>query len=191
MAYQPPRLFGCFGALLLVLVGIGTGTWIFSAGLGQLDHALTRLDAPGEHELALGEPGVYRVYLERPIEGTSREELEAREHEPAPAELVVSVREVSDAAQIPVRDAAVEEAYYLKGHAGHAILEFTAPRAGRYELSISWVGEDPPDFSLALAHEALPTLMTSVFLGMTVIVVAGLAGGGLGLWLLSRGPATP
>lgn len=186
MTESTTRLPGCIGALVLLAAGIGAGVWVFSRSLDRLDAALTPLDVPGGGTVTLPEPGVYRVYLERPMEETSPEALEASEREIKPDALDVTVRAPGGESIAPAL-ASVEEAYYLKGRSGQAILEFDAPGAGEYVVETAWRGESPPDFSLALAHGALPRFMGQIFAGMGIIVVVGLIAGAWGLRLLSRG----
>lgn len=143
-------------------------------GITGMGDGLDRMLAPGKAEFVFAEPGAYTVFHEY------ESVFEERYYSSPGIVSGLKVRVVSSdgGGAVAVRAAGTNASYELSGRAGNSIFEFEIVEPGPYRVTATYAdGRRSPEIVLAIGHDFMGGLLTTIFGGFAIMLV-GLGGAG-------------
>ena len=144
-------------------------------GISGMSDGLDQMLAPGKAEFVFAEPGAYTVFHEH------ESVFEERYYSSPGIVSGLEVRVVSSVGggALAVHAPGSNSSYELAGRSGTSIFEFEIVEPGPYRVTAAYAdGRASPEVVLAISHDFMSKLLTTIF-GAFAIIFVGLGGAGV------------
>ncbi len=160
---------------LVGVVGLVAFVVLLIESILGIGDELEQMLAPGRAEFVFAEPGTYTVFHEH------ESAFEGRYYSSPGivSGLTVKVSPNAGGTAVEVRPSGVNSNYALEGREGNSIFEFEIVEPGPYRVTAAYAdGRRSPEVVLAIGHDFMGKLLTTIFGGLAIMIV-GLGGAGV------------
>jgi hypothetical protein len=152
-------LLGCMTAVMVLVVGVGVGAYIFINTFSDMSDSLTNFTVPGEYPLELTQGTSYIIY------GAS----ELGEPVPTANDVLLTLVHTGTGHEVDLGASNVDQRLQMGSRQWESIYRFEPPESGKYLLDADLAFMEQEHVVIALGTNVVFNLFNGIFVGIGVI----------------------